>query len=115
MMASCRKCPISVVSGHRAKIVIGVLVFPDFQLLDAAGPISVFEIAARYATGKPSIKVVAATPGPARSTSGVEMLARGMRPAGAITTLVIAGGEGIEAAARCPRTLAFVRGLASRG
>ncbi len=29
--------------------MIGVLVFPDFQLLDAAGPISVFEIAARYA------------------------------------------------------------------
>ena len=26
--------------------MIGVLVFPDFQLLDAAGPISVFEIAA---------------------------------------------------------------------
>ena len=29
--------------------MIGILVFPDFQLLDAAGPISVFEIAARYA------------------------------------------------------------------
>jgi transcriptional regulator GlxA family with amidase domain len=95
--------------------MIGVLVFPDFQLLDAAGPISVFEIAARYATGKPSIRVVAATPGPVRSTSGVEMLARGLRPSGAITTLVIVGGEGVEAAARCARTLAFVRGLAKRG
>ena len=29
--------------------MIGVLIFPDFQLLDAAGPISVFEIAARFA------------------------------------------------------------------
>ena len=29
--------------------MIGILVFPDFQLLDAAGPISVFEIAARFA------------------------------------------------------------------
>ena len=29
--------------------MIGVLVFPDFQLLDAAGPISAFEIAARFA------------------------------------------------------------------
>jgi len=28
--------------------MIGVLVFPDFQLLDAAGPISVFEIGARF-------------------------------------------------------------------
>jgi transcriptional regulator GlxA family with amidase domain len=95
--------------------MIGILIFPDFQLLDAAGPISVFEIASRYATGKPSIKVVAATPGPVRSTSGAEMLARGMRSSGAITTLIIAGGEGVEAAARCTRTLAFVRGLAKRG
>ena len=29
--------------------MIGILIFPDFQLLDAAGPISVFEIAMRYA------------------------------------------------------------------
>jgi hypothetical protein len=27
---------------------IGVLIFPDFQLLDAAGPIGAFEIAGRY-------------------------------------------------------------------
>ena len=33
--------------------MIGVLVFPDFQLLDAAGPISVFEIAARFAGNAP--------------------------------------------------------------
>ena len=95
--------------------MIGILIFPDFQLLDAAGPISVFEIAARYATGKPSIKVIAATPGPVRSTSGAEMLARSMKSSGAITTLVIAGGEGVEAAARCERTLGFVRGVAKRG
>ena len=63
--------------------MIGVLVFPDFQLLDAAGPISVFEIAARFAGLPPSIKVLAATPGPVRSSSGVEMLARGFKAAGA--------------------------------
>jgi transcriptional regulator GlxA family with amidase domain len=95
--------------------MIGVLVFPDFQMLDAAGPISVFEIGARYATGAPSIRVVAATPGPVRSTSGVEILARGLKPSSAITTLIIAGGEGVDAAKRCDRTLAFVRGLARRG
>ena len=95
--------------------MIGVLVFPDFQLLDAAGPISVFEIAARYATGEPSIRVVAAKPGPVRSTSGVEILARGLKPSGAITTLIVAGGEGVETASRCDKTLAFVRALAKRG
>jgi transcriptional regulator GlxA family with amidase domain len=51
--------------------MIGVLVFPDFQLLDAAGPISVFEIAARFAGQPGSIRVMAVTPGPVRSSSGV--------------------------------------------
>src|ERR1700690_4089025 len=95
--------------------MIGVLVFPDFQLLDAAGPISVFEIAARFAGQSPSIRVMAATPGPVRSSSGVEMLARGLKPSGAISTLIIAGGEGVRAAAQCKKTLAFVRGIAGRG
>ena len=36
--------------------MIGVLVFPDFQLLDAAGPVSAFEIAARFAGGDPAIR-----------------------------------------------------------
>src|SRR5467141_1629880 len=95
--------------------MIGVLVFPNFQLLDAAGPISVFEIAARFAGQSPSIKVLAVTPGPVRSSSGVEMLARGLKPSGAITTLLVAGGEGVEAAARCDKTLDFVRTMARRG
>src|SRR5882724_3650481 len=57
--------------------MIGLLIFPDFQLLDAAGPISVFEVAARYAGRPPSIKAIAVKPGPVRSSSGVEMLSRG--------------------------------------
>jgi transcriptional regulator GlxA family with amidase domain len=95
--------------------MIGVLVFPQFQLLDAAGPISVFEIASRFAGQPASIKVLAATPGPVRSSSAVEMFARGLKPSGAITTLLVAGGEGVEAAARCEKTLNFVRAMARRG
>ena len=95
--------------------MIGVLVFPNFQLLDAAGPISVFEIAARLAGQPPSIRVVAAAPGPVRSSSGVEMLARGLKPSGAISTLIVAGGGGVDIAATCNTTLAFVRAAAKRG
>ena len=95
--------------------MIGVLVFPDFQLLDAAGPISVFEIAARFAGISPSIRVLAETPGPVRSSSGVEMSARGLKAAGTITTLIVAGGEGVDAAAKSAKTLAFVRTMAKRG
>jgi transcriptional regulator GlxA family with amidase domain len=95
--------------------MIGVLVFPDFQLLDAAGPISVFEIAARSAGVSPSIRVLAETPGPVRSSSGAEMLARGLKAAGAMTTLIVAGGEGVDAAAKSTAALAFVRAVAKRG
>src|SRR4030088_2457415 len=63
MIVSCPKWHISLVSGHGPKIMIGVLVFPDFQLLDAAGPISVFEIAARFAGQPPSLKGLGGTPG----------------------------------------------------
>jgi transcriptional regulator GlxA family with amidase domain len=95
--------------------MIGVLVFPNFQLLDAAGPISVFEIAARIAGQPPSIKVIAAAPGAVRSSSGVEIVARGLKPSGAISTLIVAGGGGVDIAATCSKTLAFVRAAAKRG
>ena len=95
--------------------MIGILIFPDFQLLDAAGPISAFEIGGRYA-GKPlSIRVLALNAGPVRSSSGVEMMAQDFKSARAITTLVVAGGEGVASAARCKTTLAFVQRLARRG
>jgi transcriptional regulator GlxA family with amidase domain len=95
--------------------MIGVLVFPDFQLLDAAGPISVFEIAGRFAGQPSSIRLLAVEPGTVRSSSGVEMLARGLKPSAAISTLIVAGGEGVREAAKCDKALAFVRGLAKRG
>ena len=85
--------------------MIGVLVFPDFQLLDATGPISVFEIAGRFAGQPSSIRVLAENPGPVRSSSGVEVLARGLR-SDALSTLIVAGGEGVIAASKSAKVLA---------
>ena len=96
--------------------MIGILIFPDFQILDAAGPISVFEIAGRFAgDAGPAIRLLAVNPGPVKSTSGVEMLARGLRPSSAITTLIVAGGRGVRTAAKCEKTLGFVRAMEKRG
>jgi transcriptional regulator GlxA family with amidase domain len=115
MFVSSPKWLISLIFRHEAKTMIGVLVFPDFQLLDAAGPISVFEIANRLAKRDVPIRLMAANPGPVRSTSGVEMLAWKFGSPGALTTLIIAGGEGIEAAARNTCTANFVKAVAKRG
>jgi transcriptional regulator GlxA family with amidase domain len=95
--------------------MIGIVVFPDFQLLDAAGPISAFEIAGRLRGVPAAIRLLAATPCEVRSSSGVVLTARGLRWDAALRTLIVVGGQGVRAAARCPRTLAFLRDAARRG
>jgi transcriptional regulator GlxA family with amidase domain len=99
--------------------MIGILVFPGFQLLDAAGPISVFQMAGRLLGAPASIKVLAAPQHLAGdgvgSSAGVALQARGFRAAVAMTTLVIAGGEGVREAVACQKTLDFIRATARRG
>ena len=110
MVVCCPKWQISLISDMGA-IMIGVLVFPDFQLLDAAGPISVFEIAAPSVRQRqPRSRVLAVTAGPGRSSSGVEMMARSLRPQVRSRHLIIAGGEGVGAASNATKTLGFRAG-----
>ncbi len=102
---------------------IDILVFPDFQLLDAAGPITAFEAAGRAPPGdeasfrnSPSayrLRVVAREAGPVTSSSGVQMVAERWSDA-PVDTLVVAGGWGTRAASACPETLAYVRAAARR-
>ena len=54
---------------------LAVVIFPDFQILDAAGPIAAFEIAGRYRPGAYRLAFVSATPGPVASTSGALLTA----------------------------------------
>jgi transcriptional regulator GlxA family with amidase domain len=94
--------------------MIGILIFPDFQLLDAAGPISAFEIAGRLTGRRADIRPLALAAGPVRSSSGVEMLARSARGAGTVDTLIVAGGEGTRQAVLSEPTIAFVKSAARR-
>ncbi|HEY3887384.1 MAG TPA: GlxA family transcriptional regulator [Caulobacteraceae bacterium] len=92
---------------------VAFLIFPDFQILDAAGPIAAFEIAARYVAGAYDLRVIAAAGGPVRSSSGVAMSAEAFDPGQRIDTLVVAGGEGTRAPAIDERLLGFVRETAA--
>jgi transcriptional regulator GlxA family with amidase domain len=93
---------------------IGVLIFPNFQLLDAAGPISVFETAGREATPPAyTLRAMAREAGPVASSSGVRMVAEAFAHA-PLDTLLVAGGWGRTQASACPETLAFVRAAAAR-
>jgi len=89
---------------------IAFLVYDDFQLLDATGPIGAFERPMRMTTPAPyRLTVIARRGGLVRSSCGVAIEARDWARVRDIDTLIVAGGEGTREAAVCPATLAFVR------
>ena len=75
-----------------------VVLFPGFQLLDAAGPIAAFEIATRFATGAYQIRIAASRAGLIASSSGVALSAEALKGQARIDTLIVVGGEGTGAA-----------------
>lgn len=92
---------------------VAFLVFEDFQLLDAAGPISAFEMPARGMKPPPyALKAIAAKAGPVRASCGVAMTAGGLPRGARIDTLIVAGGRGTGAAMTDRRLLAFIRSQA---
>ncbi|MDP1616125.1 GlxA family transcriptional regulator [Phenylobacterium sp.] len=92
---------------------ITVLIFHDFQLLDAAGPIAAFEIAERHAPGSYRLRVAAAQAGAVASSSGATMNAEGLDGA-PIDTLVVAGGDGTRPALMEAALIDWVRETAGR-
>jgi transcriptional regulator GlxA family with amidase domain len=89
---------------------IGVLIFPGFQLLDAAGPIGAFEMPMRTNDPAPyALTVLAREPGLVPSSSGVALPARAIDEVEPLDTLIVAGGWGVKDAMGCEATLAFIR------
>ncbi|MGF6690347.1 transcriptional regulator GlxA family with amidase domain [Metapseudomonas resinovorans] len=86
-----------------------MLVFPGFQLLDAAGPIAAFEAAGGYA-----IQVVALQPGLVLSSSRVTWQAEQLPRLSDIDTLLVSGGDGVDQAMNDERLLDFVRRAVAR-
>ena len=79
---------------------IAIVIFPEFQLLDAAGPIAAFELAGREmveADDVPTpyrLRIVAPSAGPVESSSGAMLTAEPLGEPGGIDTLLVAGGQG---------------------
>jgi transcriptional regulator GlxA family with amidase domain len=71
---------------------IAIVVFPEFQLLDAAGPVAVFEMAERFRPGSYAIHVLAPGGGIVRSSSGVCLAAEPIE-ARHFDTVIVAGGN----------------------
>lgn len=86
----------------RAPHRVVMLAYPDAQILDITGPLEVFSRAARWLRDEGritelaySVEIVAASAGPVRMSSGLEIVAgRSFRKAKRIDTLLVSGGIG---------------------
>lgn len=94
---------------------IGMLIFEDFQLLDAAGPISVFEMPVRGMTPPPyRLTVYSLEGGPVRSSCGVQMVSEPLPAKLKLDTLIVSGGEGTRRMISDEAFLSAVKDLSSR-
>jgi putative intracellular protease/amidase len=92
---------------------IAIIVFPGFQLLDAAGPIAAFELAGRESARPPyRIRVLAGAAGPVASSSGIMLTAEALPAPSGIDTLLVVGGRGTREADADPALLAWLRDTA---
>ena len=97
-----------------------IVVFPGVQSLDMTGPLEVFTGAGRAVAhrggGAPyEVTVVAATPGPVTTSSGLVLHAAALPgPRSRIDTLVLAGGVGVDEARRDAGLVTFVERAAVR-
>jgi transcriptional regulator GlxA family with amidase domain len=92
---------------------VALVIFPGFQLLDAAGPIAVFEIASLNAPGAYHLSVLADGGGEVASSSGVAMAARPL-DGGPYDTVMIVGGDGTRALPNLGGIVDWVRRVETR-
>ena len=101
--------------------VIEVLAFPAVQLLDVTGPVQVFasanDFVAEAGGARPyALRVVAQGGEGVTASAGLALAAGPLPPIGEpLDTLLVAGGEGAEAAAADPALVDWVRERATRG
>lgn len=104
-----------MISAKQLPLEIGVLIFDGFQLLDAAGPISVFEMPTRGITPPPyRLTVYSLHGGPVRASSGVQMHSIKLQPNLSLDTLIVSGGEGTREAMTDKLLLNAIAALSGR-
>ncbi|HEX7885583.1 MAG TPA: GlxA family transcriptional regulator [Phenylobacterium sp.] len=92
---------------------IVLVIFPGFQLLDAAGPIAAFEIAERYRPGSYDLTVLAPGGGQIASSSGVKFAAEDLS-AGPFDTIMISGGDGTRSLKELGQIVAWLKRTPAR-
>lgn len=94
---------------------IAFVLFADFQQLDIAGPLAVFEVAERLRPGSYAWRFHASAAGPVRSSAGVTWEAGALPARGRFDTLMLAGGDGSDDAAADERLVRWLQRMARPG
>ncbi|MEQ1809340.1 MAG: GlxA family transcriptional regulator [Terricaulis sp.] len=74
-----------------------VVLFPGFQIIDAAGPIGAFEVASRFSPDAYELRTVASAAGLIPSSSGIPMPAEAIGRS-SVDTFIVVGGNGTREA-----------------
>lgn len=90
---------------------LAIVVYPGFQLLDAAGPIAAFDIAARFAPGAYEIRILSPEGGHTPSSAGAGFLAEPLND-GPWDTLMLAGGDATRTLGDLQALVDWVRRIA---
>jgi transcriptional regulator GlxA family with amidase domain len=116
--------PVKRIRGKPPEVrPITLLAFDDAQILDIAGPLEVFACADRWLRRRGIVRqsvyplrVVAAKAGPVTTMTGVALHAaeRIDRITGGIDTLLVAGGDGVDAARADRKIIAWLQRMASQ-
>src|SRR3546814_20523107 len=94
-----------------------VVLHPGFQLLDAAGPATAFEMAERFRPGSYELTVMApgisGSSARVESSSGLSLAAAPLRE-GPFDTVLVSGGEIVRSTAAAQQIVAWLRSVTAR-
>ena len=90
------------------------VVFPNFQLLDVAGPIAAFEMANRMEPRTYELTLASQKGGAVESSAGTTLLAIPFAQVFDADTVIAVGGEGVIDAASCTEMLDFIHDLSRK-
>lgn len=96
--------------------VVAILVFPDVEVLDFAGPFEVFAVADELGGHQVfDVLTVSPDPGPVRARNGLRLLPdHTLDSCPPPAVLVVPGGFGTRALARDERTVAWIRSASAK-
>lgn len=90
-----------------------VFIYDRFQLLDASGPITAFEIANEMVPGSYQLTIVSLQGGAIASSSGLRVESTAVREVERPDTILVVGGSGGPEVEKCLESLAYLRKCAS--